>query len=52
MTYLEKSFDLSSFSSGRLLYFRRLIGLDSADEFVAEYRDATGWQRRARPSAS
>jgi hypothetical protein len=43
MTYLEKSFALSRFDSGRLQYLRRLIGLDSADEFVAEYFDATGW---------
>ena len=43
MTYLERSFDLSSFASGRLQYVRRLIGLDAADEFLVEYRDGTGW---------
>ena len=43
MTYLEQSFDLSSFASGRLQYVRRLIGLDAADEFLVEYRDGTSW---------
>jgi hypothetical protein len=43
MTYLARSFDLSSFGSGRLQYVRRLIGLDSADEFLVEYLDGTGW---------
>jgi hypothetical protein len=44
MTYLEKSFDLSSFDSGHLVYFRRLIGLDAAERFVAGWHtlEATG----------
>ena len=40
MTYLEKSFDLSGFNSGKLIYYRKLIGLDGADEFTAQYFDS------------
>lgn len=40
MTYLERSIDLSAFNSGKLIYYRKLIGLDSADEFIAQYLDS------------
>jgi hypothetical protein len=52
MTYLEKTFDLSVFSSGSLIYYRKLIGLDGPDEFVAEYYDGSWHTLEATGGAS
>jgi hypothetical protein len=37
MTYIERAFSLPAGSKGELTYYRRLIGLDGPDEFVAQY---------------
>jgi len=40
-TYMETSFDASGFSTVTFEYYRRLIGLDTVDDFAAEYFDGT-----------
>ena len=52
MTYLERTFSLVTFSSGHLIYYRKLIGLDGADEFVAEYFDGSWHALETTGSAS
>ncbi len=53
MTYLERTFSLAAFTNGgHLVYYRRLIGLDGADEFVAEYYDGSWRTLEATGSAS
>jgi hypothetical protein len=53
MTYLERTFSLAAFTrGGHLIYFRKLIGLDGADEFVAEYYDGSWHTLEATGSAS
>jgi glutamine amidotransferase-like uncharacterized protein len=41
MTYMETSFDATGFSSVTFEYQRKLVGLDAADDFAAEYFDGT-----------
>ena len=52
MTYLERTFSLSTFSGGKLIYYRKLIGLDGPDEFVAQYYDRAWHTLEATGSAS
>ncbi len=53
MTYLQRTFSLAAFANGgHLIYYRRLIGLDGADEFVAEYHDGSWHTLEATGSAS
>jgi hypothetical protein len=53
MTYLERTFSLASFTKGgHLIYYRKLIGLDGPDEFVAEYFDGSWHALEATGSAS
>ncbi len=53
MTYLERTFSLAAFANGgRLIYYRRLIGLDGADEFVAQYYDGSWHTLEATGNAS
>jgi hypothetical protein len=53
MTYLERTLSLNAFTNGgKLIYYRRLIGLDGADEFVAQYYDMSWHTLEATGSAS
>ena len=40
---LEKQVDTSGYSNLKFSYYRKLVGLDSADEFQAEWYDGTSW---------
>lgn len=40
-TYMERAIDLSGYSDATMTYQRRLKGLDSADDFSAEYYDGS-----------
>ena len=53
MTYLERTFSLAAFANGgRLIYYRKLIGLDGPDEFVAQYYDGSWRTLEATGSSS
>jgi hypothetical protein len=53
MSYITSSFSLAAFANGgRLIYFRRLIGIDGADEFNAQYYDGSWHTLEATGSAS
>lgn len=41
-TYMEHAIDLTGYSSATFEYVRKLVGLDAADDFSAEYYD-NGW---------
>jgi hypothetical protein len=49
---MERAFSLPTGSPGRLTYYRRLIGLDGPDEFVAQYSDGSWHTLEATGSAS
>lgn len=42
-TYIEKSIDTTGYSSLTFEYYRKLIGLDAADDFSAEWYDGNSW---------
>jgi hypothetical protein len=40
-SYTEKSINLNGYGSANIEYYRKLVGLDAADDFSAEYFDGT-----------
>jgi len=40
-SFMETTIDLSGYSSATLEYYRKLVGLDTADDFQVEYYDGT-----------
>lgn len=41
LSYIETTIDLTGYSTATLEYYRKLVGLDAADDFSAEYYDGT-----------
>jgi len=41
LSYMEKEISISGYNTATLEYYRKLVGLDAADDFSAEYYDGT-----------
>ncbi len=42
-SYLERAINLSGYTTATFAYARRLVGLDGADDFAAEYFASGAW---------
>jgi hypothetical protein len=42
-SYMEKSIDTTGYQNVTLSYYKKLVGLDVADEFAVEWYDGAGW---------